>query len=269
MIKEDSIMLKEGDPVKIADFSSRHVKSWILFLEKDSEFSTHRGKILHNDIIGHKYGERIPNIQGRLLILKPTPRDFLRKFKLKTQIMYEDDSAIACNIAGITKGMDVGEAGTGSGALTLFLASIVSPNGHVFSFDKNKEHQENAIKNLEMTGFRKYVSFLTQDIRAPLELHDLDAFFLDFSTPYEAIKFIEPVLKGGGHLICFVPNWGQVEDTIHEIQENPYLILQECFELTRRNFIVDPQKHIMRPVFRDLVYSGILIHAIKILTPLR
>lgn len=262
-------MLKEGDPVKIADFSTRYVKSWILFLKKDSEFSTHRGKILHNDIIGHKYGEIIPNLKGQFVILKPTPRDFLRKFKLKTQIMYEDDSAIACNIAGITNGMVVGEAGTGSGALTLILASLVAPSGHIYSFDINEEHQENAKKNLEMTGFRKYVSFTIQDIRTSIELKDLDAFFLDFSTPYEAIKSVELALKGGGHLICFIPNWGQVEDTINEIQENPNLILQECFELTRRNFIIDPRKHIMRPVFRDLVYSGILVHAIKILRPLR
>ncbi|MHA1213858.1 MAG: tRNA (adenine-N1)-methyltransferase [Candidatus Hodarchaeales archaeon] len=258
-------MLKEGDPVRITDLYSRHVKSWIIFLEKDAELSTHLGKIFHNELIGKNYGEIIEVTRGRVVLLRPTPRDFLKKFRLKTQIMYEDDCAIACSLAGLTNGMRVGEAGTGSGALTLFLANYVAPDGHVFSIDINEKHQENAKRNLSKTGLLKNIKFILKDIRQPMDLSDLDAFFLDFSTPFEAINEVANTLRGGGHLICFVPNWGQVEETFSRIKENPYLVTQEVFELTRRRFVVDPQKHVMRPVFRDLVYSGILIHSIKTL----
>ncbi|MFX0015207.1 MAG: tRNA (adenine-N1)-methyltransferase [Promethearchaeota archaeon] len=257
-------MLKEGDTVRIIELSQHNPKSWIINLVKDDELSTHLGKIPHNNCIGKKYGDFVKVLKGKVILSRACPRDYLRHFRLKTQILYEDDCAIACSLAGLASGMKVGEAGTGSGALTTFLAHNVHPNGHVFSFDIKADHLANAQKNLAQTSLLKYITFKLQDIRSPLDLRDLDAFFLDFPTPYEAIDNIAPVLKGSGHLICFVPNWGQVESTVAEIRKNPFFVLLETFEITRRNFFVNPDKHIMRPVFRDLVYSGILIHAIRV-----
>ncbi|MFX0049875.1 MAG: tRNA (adenine-N1)-methyltransferase [Candidatus Hermodarchaeota archaeon] len=258
-------MIKEGDIVRLEELSLHNPKSWIFTLTKGGELSTHLGKISVTQCVGRDYGEIITLKKGKIIILKPLPRDFIHHFQLKTQILYEDDCAIACSLAGICAGMKVGEAGSGSGALTSFLAYYVRPTGHVFSFDINEKHQKSAQKNLVRIGLSDYVTFNIQDIREPLDLKEMDAFFLDFSTPYEAIDNVAKVLKGGGHLICFVPNWGQVEDTVAQIQKNEYLHLRETFEITRRNFFIKPPKRIMRPVFRDLVYSGILIHAIKIL----
>ncbi len=257
-------MLSEGDTIVLKEISPRQPKSWIFLLTKNGELSTHLGKISASQCIGREYGEVVSILKSRVVILKPTPRDFIRHFRLKTQILYEDDCSIATNLAGLSPGMHVGEAGSGSGALTLFLAHSIQPTGLVYSFDINKKHLANAQKNLSQTKLSEYVSFSLKDIRTPLDLTDLDAFFLDLATPYEAIDNIEPTLKGGGHLVCFVPNWGQVEETVAIIRKNSNLLLRDTFEITRRNFIVDPQKHIMRPVFRDLVYSGIIIHANKI-----
>ncbi|MFX0087038.1 MAG: tRNA (adenine-N1)-methyltransferase [Candidatus Hodarchaeota archaeon] len=257
-------MLNEGDIVQISELSSFNAKSWIVTLKKDAELSTHLGKVIHNEVIGHKYGDVFSLTKGQVIITYPTPRNFLRHFSLKTQILYEDDCVIACSLAGVGSGMKVGEAGTGSGALTSFLAYHVQPNGKVFSFDINPDHLDNARKNLESTMLSEYVHFSVHDIRKPIDLKDLDAFFLDFSAPFEAIDNLVPVIKGGGHLVCFVPNWSQVEKTVHKINNNPHFVLSNVFEITRRNFIVNPEKHIMRPVFRDLVYSGILIHSIRI-----
>ena len=263
-------MLKEGDTVQALELTQRRSKSWIFTLSKDSELSTHLGKISHNECIGGMFGDILSLTKGRVVLLNPSPRDFLRHFRLKTQILYEDDCAIACSIAGVGPGMKVGEAGTGSGALTAFLAHYVSPTGHVFSFDINPHHLANAKENLSRTGLNNYVTFTVQDIRSSFDIEEpLDAFFLDFSTPYEAIDNIATVLKGGGHLICFVPNWGQVEETVAQIRKNKDLYHQATFEITRRNFNVNPDRHVMRPVFRDLVYSGILIHSIRINPDLR
>ena len=257
-------MLKEGDIVRIVELAQFHPKSWIVSLEKNGELSTHLGKILHNECIGRRYGDLLKKEKKSFILLKPSVRDFLRQFRLKTQILYSDDCAIACSIAGLTSGMKVGEAGTGSGALTLFLAHHVRPTGSVFSYDINADHIVNAQKNLTKTGLSEYITFKNQDVRLPLEESEFDAFFLDFSTPYEAIESIAPVLKSGGHLVCFVPNWGQVEETVARFRKSPLYVHIDTFEITRRNFVVNPEKHIMRPVFRDLVYSGIFIHAIRI-----
>ncbi len=258
-------MIKEGDTIRIEELSSKYPKSWILKLSTNGELSTHLGKIFHKECIGRRFGDTLILKKGQVVILKPLSRDFLHHFKLKTQIMYEDDCAIACNIAGLGPGMRVGEAGSGSGALTLFLAHSIQPSGHVYSYDINQKHLENAKKNIDQTSLSNYITFNLKDVREPLDIRDLDAFFLDFATPHEAIDNVTETLKGGGHLICFVPNWGQVEDIVNQILINPFLYHRETFEITRRNFIVNPNKRIMRPIFRDQVYSGILIHAIKIL----
>jgi len=257
-------VLKEGNIVRIIEISQRQSKAWIISLAQNAELSTHLGNILHNDCIGKNFGDILSLTKGKVIISRPSPRDYIRYFRLKTQILYEDDCAIACSLAGVGSGMYVGEAGTGSGALTTFLAHHVQPSGHVFSYDINTKYLTNAQKNLAKTDLSDYITFKLQDIRSPLEERELDAFFLDFSSPYEAIDNIAPVLNGGGHLVCFIPNWGQVEQTVAQIRQCPYFVHQETFEITRRNFIVNPDKGIMRPVFRDLVYSGILIHAIRV-----
>jgi tRNA (adenine57-N1/adenine58-N1)-methyltransferase len=260
----ENILLSEGDIVQVETIVPRRRKSWIITLRSGDSYYTHLGTILHDECIGRSFGDTLTLTGGPILLVKPTPRDLIRHFRLKTQILYEDDCAVACSLAGITPGMRVGEAGSGSGALTTFLASAVQPKGHVYSFDINEVHLENARNNVEKTGLGKFVTFANHDILEPLEIDGLDAFFLDFSTPYKAIKTIAQVLSGGGRLICFVPSWGQVEQTVAQIQDSPYFILRDTLEITRRNFVVDPRKHIMRPAFRDLVYSGILIHAIRI-----
>ncbi len=259
-------MLTEGSIVRAFEISDRNPKSWIFKLLKDGEYSTHLGRIDHNAIIGQEYGSVITLTKGEIIVLRPSPRDFLRSFRLKTQIMYADDCAIACSVAGIGNGMSVGEAGTGSGALTTFLAWAVAPDGHVYSFDINEKHLCNAQQNLQLTGLQDNITFKIFDIREKFTVPPLDAFFLDFSTPFEAIDTVTPNLAGGGHLICFVPNWGQVEQSVEKIQQNSELALQQVFEINRRDFNINPKKHIMRPSFRSIVYSGIIIHAIKILT---
>jgi tRNA (adenine57-N1/adenine58-N1)-methyltransferase len=257
-------MLRIGDIVNVVEITDRKPKSWIITLKKDEKKSTHLGRIDHNNLIGLRYGQLIRLTRGKAILLKPSPRDFLvSSFKLKTQILYADDCTAACSVAGVKNGMKVGEAGSGSGALTLFLAWGVSPDGHVFSFDINENHLENAKENIHMTGLDKYVTFSCQDIRESFDSPVFDAFFLDFSAPFDAIDSIALKLTGGGSLVVFVPNWGQVEETVTIINKNKSLELLEVFEITRRNFIVKPDKRIMRPTFRDIVYSGILIHAIK------
>ena len=257
-------MLEEGNIVRIVELTNIHPKSWIISLKRNGELSTHLGKIMHNECIGRRYGDLLKKDNKKFILLEPSVRDFLRQFRLKTQILYSDDCAIACSLANLTSGMKVGEAGTGSGALTLFLAHHVRPTGSVFSYDINADHISNAQKNIATTGLSKYIIFKNQDVRLPLEERELDAFFLDFATPYEAIDNIAPVLRSGGHLVCFVPNWGQVEETVARIRKSPFFIHINTFEITRRNFVVNPEKRVMRPVFRDFVYSGIFIYAIRI-----
>ena len=55
-------------------------------------------------------------------------------------------------------GQKIVEIGTGSGSLTTFLASIVNPRGHVYTFDVEPKFMEVAEKNIKKAGMSKYVT---------------------------------------------------------------------------------------------------------------
>lgn len=238
-------------------------KKWRFKVEEGANFSTHLGQITTENLIGKKYGTVVPLSNGSVIILPLTPRNFVRTFRLQTNIMYEDDCAMVLSLANISSGCIVGESGTGSGGLTSFIAYQVKPTGKVYTFDNNEKHLEVARKNLESVNLAKYIEFFKHDIREKIDIEPLDAFILDFSTPWEAIPTITEILKDSGKLIVFVPNWNQVELTVESINENDSLILENVLEITRRDFVVKPS--VMRPRTRNIVYSGILIEATKII----
>ena len=52
-----------------------------------------------------------------------------------TQIVYPKDFGYIAARTGLKSGQKVVEIGTGSGSLTTFVASIISPRGHIDTFD--------------------------------------------------------------------------------------------------------------------------------------
>ena len=72
-------------------------------------------------------------------------------------------------------GSKVLEIGTGSGALTTFLASIVKPSGHIYTFDVNPDFIEIAKRNLEKAAMTTYVTTHLHDPHLGLDIEDVDA----------------------------------------------------------------------------------------------
>src|SRR5215469_17013076 len=67
--------------------------------------------------------------------------------------------------AGITAGMKVLEVGCGAGDVTLLLAEMVGPGGHIVGVDSNSAVLETAWRRARATGWSN-VSFLSGDILA-------------------------------------------------------------------------------------------------------
>lgn len=257
--------MKEGDFVLMVDPKKLNAE-WLIQLERGKSFSCHLGTVSHDDLIEHaEFGMRWQLPRGVVWLLRPRPVDFIRHFRHATNVIHEADAAMLLATLGIRAGMTVGEAGTGSGAFTAYLAQLVTPNGHVHSFDYKEEHLSIARKNLEKSGLITAVTLRQLDVCTDtIPLQDLDAFFLDLPTPWLAIPHVEPTLKFSGRLACFVPNWGQVERTVQAIEESRYLQLEEVHEVLKRPFIVNPSKNVMRPTTRMISFSGIAIHAVKL-----
>ena len=79
-------MIENGKKVRIVELKARNPKSWIFSLKADEEKSTHLGQISHNTLMEKDYGDVVHLSHGTVAILKPSPKDFLKAFKLKTQI---------------------------------------------------------------------------------------------------------------------------------------------------------------------------------------
>ena len=57
------------------------------------------------------------------------------------------------------------EIGTGSGSLTSFLAGIVKPRGHVYTYDVEEKFMAIAQKNITKAGISKYVTMEKLDFK--------------------------------------------------------------------------------------------------------
>ena len=107
-------------------------RTYLVRVEAEKSFHTHKGYIQLGDLIGKEYGTRIVSSMGiEFVALKPTLRDYIFKTKRKTQISYPKDISLIVMFSGIGPGSRVVEAGTGTGALTSALAHYVKPTGRV------------------------------------------------------------------------------------------------------------------------------------------
>ncbi|MHA1743492.1 MAG: tRNA (adenine-N1)-methyltransferase [Candidatus Heimdallarchaeota archaeon] len=250
--------IKEGDFVLI---SSSTTKKWMVKVEADKEFHTHKGSIKFNDLIGREFGERIENNKGAIFYLwKPLPCDYSGAIAHSTQIIYQTDIAQIIFVAGVCSGTRVIEAGTGSGSLTAALARYVKPDGKVFSYEINEKHQRTAKKNLEKLGLTEVVELKLRDASEGFDEFDVDAVILDLPNPWDVISAARKSLMGGGVLVVFVPTFIQVEKTIVKMVEENFLQI-EAFEVIRRDLTT--KIGAIRPVTRIVNFTAFLVVARK------
>ena len=179
--------IKAGDYVL---FFYNDSKKWLMKVSKKEQFHSHIGIIKHTDAIGKEFGSRlITNKDKYVYILKPSIHDFVMKMQHGTQIVYPKDFGYIAARTGLQTGQKIVEIGTGSGSLTTFMASIVSPRGHVYTFDVDSKVMDIAKKNLEKAGMLKYVTMKRQDLKKAkkMPIKDVDIVVIDLGDPWEVL----------------------------------------------------------------------------------
>ena len=243
-------------------------KEWLRKIIPGESLHTHKGFINFDDIIGKEYGSIISILNDDLLLMHPRHEQYTRTMKHGTNIIYDADAIAMISSAGVGPGDSVLEIGTGSGGMTYFLAFYCTKNvskGKVVTIDLRTEHSAIARENLERVQLADRVDFRVGDITDSNVLPEKEFFdgaFIDMPTPYNLLSPVKKAIKCGASIMVFLPNWYQVEQTIAQAQELELTVIN-VFETNRRPMDVKPAKHVMRPVFRALVYSGIIIHLIK------
>src|SRR5215475_275759 len=139
-------------------------KKWLTKVAFEKKMHTHLGVIDVSSIIGMDYGSIIKTTEGKpIYLIQPTTYDFIMKSERRTQILYPKDLGYIVARTGLRNGSIVLEVGTGSAALTTFMASIVKPNGHIHTFDINPEFMAIAKRNLEKAGVKDHVTTYEYD----------------------------------------------------------------------------------------------------------
>ena len=239
-------------------------KKWLTKATLDKKFHTHLGIIDIGSVIGMDYGSSILTTEAKTIyLIEPTIYDFVMKSKRSTQIVYPKDLGLIAARTGLKNGSRVLEVGTGSGALTTFMASIVKPNGHVYTFDINENFLNTARQNLEKAGMIEYVTMHHRDIHSGISLSDIDVAIVDLGDPWSVLKEVHQALKGSGSFVAICPTMNQLEKTSVELKHNGYIDI-ESIELMIRN--IEAREGMTRPSMRMIGHTTYLIFARKVST---
>ena len=249
----------DGDLAQLVGLTHKH---FIFSLKAGSDLQTHRGVLKHDDLIGKPWGSQVFSHMGApFFLLQPSLADILNDLPRTTQILYPKDIGYILITMGIAPGQRVMEAGTGSGSMTIALATAVGAEGRVISYEQKPDTQNLARKNLERVGLASRVDFKLRDILEGFDETEADAFFLDVQNPFDYISQVRSALKPGGYFCTLIPTFNQVEKILHALKKNNFAFVEVC-ELLLRFYKADPMR--LRPTDRMVAHTGFLVFARRI-----
>jgi tRNA (adenine57-N1/adenine58-N1)-methyltransferase catalytic subunit len=254
-----TFIARDGDLAQLVGLRHKH---FIFTLKAGARFESHRGILMHDDLIGKPWGTQVfSHIGSPFFLLQPSLGDLLVDLPRTTQILYPKDIGYIFVTMGIGPGRKVLEAGTGSGSMTTALAYTVGSEGQVISYEVKPDVQNLARKNLTRFGLESRVDFKLRDIVEGFDETDADSFFLDVPNPYDYTVQVRNALKPGGFLCCLVPTMNQVEKTLIALRHTNFAFVEVC-ELLLRFYQSEPSR--LRPTDRMVAHTGFLIFARKI-----
>ncbi len=253
-------VIGEGDDVLLYLDKKR---TYLVRVEVDKQFHTHKGFVELSDLIGRAYGSSLKSSLGVTFhALRPLVRDRILKTDRRTQVMYPKDIGYLLLRTGIGAGSRVVEAGTGSGALTCALADAVRPSGRVYSYEIRPEFQRVAASNIERAGLTPYVELKEGDVTEAIDEEDVDAVVLDLATPWLVVPLAYRALTGSGVFASFSPTIEQVMKTVSALREHSFVEVETVELMLRRMTVVENRT---RPETLMIGHSGYMTTARKVL----
>ncbi len=251
-------------------------KKWLVTIKKGEQLHTHIGVLSHDDAIGKEYGMRITTNKSKYVyLIKPTLYDHVMKLQHGTQIIYPKELGYIVARAGIGSGQKILEIGTGSGSLTSFVANIVRPRGHVYSFDVNDDFLKIAQKNIDRAGVDKYVTLHNLDVKKldfdetdpccdnddSMPVCDADLAIIDLGDPWTVLPQVRKMLKGSGSLFAICPTMNQLEKLTEALVENEFTDIESTEQIIRN---IDARVGKTRHSFDGIGHTTYLCFARKV-----
>lgn len=253
------LKIQEGSYVLLFHTSR---KKWLTKVTPDKKIHTHLGIIDVGATVGMEYGSVIRTTEGKVVFLiEPTTHDFIMKSERRTQIVYPKDLGFIAARTGMKSGSKILEIGTGSAAAATFFASIVKPEGHIYSFDVNPDFMEIAKRNLEKAGMADYVTLNRHDPHEGVDVREADVAIVDLGDPWTVLDQVHDALKGSGAFVAICPTMNQIEKTATELKKSGYADI-ESIELLIRT--MEAREGMTRPSMRMIGHTTYLVFARKV-----
>lgn len=251
-------LFKVGDHCLLVD---RKGRKYLIELISDGIFSTHLGDIQHNDLIGQIVGIKFKTSKGHFLIgITPTIADFTRFMPRIATVVYPKDLGAILILGDIFPGLNVLEAGSGSGSVTMLLARAVGNRGKVISYDIRQDMIERAKKNvLSLLPSCSNLTFRLHDIYEGILEQNLDRIVLDLPEPWKVVPHAGEALLPGGSIVCFVPTVLQFHELTKALSHDARFELIDTVEVLVRSWSVGDRS--VRPDQRMVSHTGFITTA--------
>ena len=225
----------------------------------DEDLHTQYGFIKKEDLKKAKEGDLLKsNTSKEFFVFDPSFIDLYRKIKRDAQIIPLKDIGYIIAETGISKESRVLDAGSGSGALACFLASIAK---EVVTYEIRDDFMEIVKSNIEFLNL-KNIKIKKKNIYEEIEDKNVDVAILDVPEPWKALANCAKALKPGGFLVSYSPSVPQVADFVNELRKNNNFVYLKTAEIIEREWEVEERK--VRPKSSAIGHSGFISFARKV-----
>ncbi|MBI2541281.1 methyltransferase domain-containing protein [Candidatus Woesearchaeota archaeon] len=225
----------------------------------DEDLHTQYGFVKKEDLKKAKEGDVLKSNTGNeFFIFDPYFIDLYRKIKRDAQIMPLKDIGLIIAETGINKESRVLDAGSGSGAVACFLASVAK---EVITYEIREDFIEIVKANVEFLKL-KNIKIKNKNIYKEIDDIDIDAIVLDLPEPWNALESCAKALKPGGFLVSYSPSVPQVADFVNAARKNESFVYLKTAEIVEREWEVEERR--VRPKSKGLGHSGFLSFARKV-----
>jgi|Deesub1362B_J571_1020462.scaffolds.fasta_scaffold00071_81 tRNA (adenine57-N1/adenine58-N1)-methyltransferase len=214
-------------PIIITDGKRRY-----LFRGKD--IHTDRGVIRAEDVLNSEDGKVRTHLGYEFSVRKARSEDYFHHFiRTRTPLMPKDIGAIIA-YTGLKPSDIVLDAGTGTGILAAFLATIASK---VVTCETNPQAARVAMKNFRTFGIEN-VEVILGDIRMLRFKRKFDVITLDLPEAHETIPIVSEYLREGGYLVVYSPYMDKATEAMRALKEFTHVrgieIMEREINVTKR-----------------------------------
>ncbi len=248
-----------GDRIQLTDPKG---KLYSFTITPGKEWHTHKGWIVHDELIGLPEGSVVSTTAGlKFTAFIPLLSDYVLSMPRGATIVYPKDAAMIIGVADVYPGAHVHEARVGSGALSLSILRAVGTDGTLDSFERREDFAEIARSNVAnyFGSLPDHWSLTVGSVQDIASEKVYDRVILDMLAPWECVEMAARVLRPGGVFLAYVATTTQLSATAEALKNDGHFTEPESSETIVRGW--HHEGLAVRPQQRMIGHTGFLIQS--------